>query len=167
MSKTMSKTTISIMVALLLLPPAAWAQQKSPIELKSIAEVEVAATNAKGEKEVKRVDASKANVVPGDVVIFTNQYTNAGDKPATDVAIKNAVPEHMVYVDGSAEGKGTRIEFSADKGKTYGTPDKLTVIDAKGAARKAAARDYTNIRWIVEKLPAGGKGSVSFRAKVK
>jgi uncharacterized repeat protein (TIGR01451 family) len=163
----MSKTTISIMLALLLLSAAAWAQQKSPIELKSLAEVDVTTTNAKGEKEVKRVEAAKATVVPGDVVIFTNQYANTGDKPATDVVIRNAVPEHMIYVDGSAEGKGTRIEFSVDKGKTYGAPDKLTVTDAKGAKRKAAAQDYNNIRWTVEKLPPGAKGSVSFRAKVK
>jgi uncharacterized repeat protein (TIGR01451 family) len=163
----MSKTTISIMLALLLLSAAAWAQQKSPIELKSLAEVDVTVTNAKGEKEVKRVEAAKATVVPGDVVIFTNQYANTGDKPATDVVIRNAVPEHMIYVDGSAEGKGTRIEFSVDKGKTYGAPDKLTVTDAKGAKRKAAAQDYNNIRWTVEKLPPGAKGSVSFRAKVK
>jgi uncharacterized repeat protein (TIGR01451 family) len=167
MNKSMSKTTISIMLALLLLPAAAWAQQKSPIELKSLAEVDVTVTNAKGEKEVARVEASKATVVPGDVVIFTNQYANTGDKPATDVVIKNAVPEHMIFVDGSAEGKGTRIEFSVDKGKTYGAPDKLTVTNAQGATRKAAAQDYTNIRWTVEKLPPGARGSVSFRAKVK
>lgn len=165
----MAKKSISIICLLtfLLLPAAARAQLKGAIELTSKAEVEVTTTNAKGEKEVKRVEASKANVMPGDTVIFTVTYVNNGSKQATDVAVKNPVPEHMVYVDKSVEGKGTKIDFSVDNGKTFGAPDKLKVKNPEGNDRSATTADYTTIRWIVETLPPGGKGSVSFRAKVK
>ncbi len=80
----------------------------------------------KGEKEVKRVDTAKAKVVPGDIVIFSTYYTNIGSKPAANVMITNPVPEHMVYMDRSAEGKGTTIEFSVNGGKSYSAPDKLS-----------------------------------------
>ena len=159
--------SIFFIAAALLLPAAARAQQKGAVELKSVAEVEITTTNAKGEKEVKRIEASQANVAPGDTVIFTVFFVNNGSKPATDIAVKNPVPEHMVYVDTTAEGKGTKIDFSVDKGKTFGSPDKLKVKTPDKKERPATAADYTVVRWIVEKLPPGGKGSVSFRAKVK
>jgi hypothetical protein len=74
----------------------------------------------------------------------------------------------MSYVDQSAEGKGMKIDFSADKGKGYGDPDKLVITDAQGMKRKAGPADYTHIRWTLTKpLPAGGSGSVSFRARLQ
>lgn len=138
------------------------------IELRSVAEVEISAFNSKGEKEIRRVEAAKANVVPGDAVIFTTVYTYLGEKPATNIVINNPVPEHMLYVDGSAEGKNTRIEFSVDQGKTFAAANRLKVRDAKGKERLATAADYTHIRWTMDHaLERGANGSVSFRARVK
>lgn len=168
MKRTMGRTAVGILCALLLLPAAVRAQQQGSIELKSTAQAEVVETNKKGEKHVKRVDAAKAKVVPGDIVVFTTNYKNVGKQPAEKVEITNPVPEHMLYVDQSAEGKGMKIEFSVDKGKSYGSPDTLIVTDAQGKQRKAETIDYTNIRWTVAKpLGPGGKGTVSFKAKLK
>jgi len=164
----MKKTVVILMTALLLAPALAPAQQKGGVELRSVAEVDVAQKNEKGEKVVKRVEASKANVVPGDTVIYTVTYLNSGDDPATDVVIKNPVPEHMVYLDKSAEGAGTRIDFSVDHGKSFGPADTLQVKGARGKERQGTAADITHIRWVLEQpLEKGSKGSVSFRAKVK
>lgn len=164
----MKKVLYLVFAAALLAPAAVWAQQKGVLDIKTVSEVEVTQTNAEGKKEVKRIDATTRNVAPGQTVIFTNNYTYAGDKPATDVVIKNPVPEHMLYVDGTAEGNGTRIEFSVDKGKTYAAADKLKVTSSDGKDRRAAAVDYTHIRWTIEKpLQKGAQGSVSFRAKVQ
>ena len=112
----------------------------------------------KGEKVVKRVDVAKATAtVPGDTVVFTTHYTNTGKQPATNVVITNPIDEHMTYVDHSAEGSNTRIEFSTDGGKTYSAPEKLMVKNAQGMVRQARAEDYTGIRWTVTKpLAAGG-----------
>jgi len=164
----MTKTVVSMVLLVLLLPMTAAAQKKGSIELRSSSEVEVATTNAKGEKEVKRVDAAASKVIPGDVVIFTTQYANVDKKPAENVVIMNPVSEHVVYVENSAEGLGMKVEFSVDQGKRYAAPDKLVKTDAQGVSRRAAAREYTHIRWTLGKpLAPGGKGSVSFRAMVK
>jgi uncharacterized repeat protein (TIGR01451 family) len=129
--------------------------------------VEVVKLNAEGKKEVKRIDAAKAAVVPGDTVIFTVSYANTDTKPADRVIVINPVPEHVIYADKSAEGTGTTIEFSVDGGKTYAAPGKLTVTSA-GKQRPAIAADYTHIRWTLSKpLAPGGKGSVSFKAQIK
>jgi uncharacterized repeat protein (TIGR01451 family) len=164
----MTIRSLGMMMIVLLLPLAAGAQEKGNIELKSISEVEVATKSVAGKKEVKRVDTGKATVVPGDTVVFTTTYRNIGAKPAENVVITNPVPEHTTYVDKSAEGKGTAIDFSTDGGKSYAAPDKLTVKDAQGKTRKAGAADYTHIRWTLNKsLAPGGMGSVSFKAKIK
>lgn len=164
----MRKTLVALVIAVLLAPALAAAQQKGMIELLSRSEVEVTTTNAKGEKEVKRVEAAKANVTPGDTVIFTTTYINHGKKPAENVTIRNPVPEHMTYVDRSAEGKGAKIEFSVDGGKSHGAPEKLIKTVGPGKTRPAGAADYTGIQWTLTKpLAPGGKGSVSFKATVK
>jgi len=164
----MRKKILSVLSMLLFLSPQAMAAGQGAIELKSAAEVEVTIKNDKGEMEVKRVEAAKANVTPGDAVIFTTYYSNNGQEPASDIVINNPVPEHMFYIDGTAAGSGTKIEFSVDKGKSFGVPDKLKIKGVDGKERPAGPADYTHIRWTLSKpLPPEGKGSVSFRAKVK
>ncbi len=157
-----------LMTALLLAPAVVTAKPGGGIELISRAEVEVVQKNEKGEDALKRVNADKANVVPGDTVIYTVSYVNNGDKPATNVAINNPVPENMLYVDKSAEGVGTRIEFSIDNGKSYSPLASLKVTNKAGRERPARADDITTVKWTIEKsLEPGAKGSVSFKAKVK
>lgn len=160
------KAAVSLLV-LLLLPLAAGAQQ-GDIVVTSIAEAEVREKNAQGAEVMTRVEVSKTKVAPGDVVIFTNRYVNKGKLPATGVVVINPVPEHTTYVDMSAEGKGTTIDFSIDGGKKYAAPNKLTVTAKDGKVRPALAGDYTHIRWTVTgPLAPGAGGSVSFRARIK
>lgn len=165
----MPKKFLAILSLLLLVALPVNAAEKKGIELKSTAEVDIIVKNDKGVNEVVRVEAASAKVVPGDTVIFTTSYTNLGDKPATDIVINNPVPENMLYIDGSAEGKNTRIEFSVDNSKSFAVASKLKIKDiASGKERLATPADYTQIRWIRDSaLDKGAKGTVSFRAKVK
>lgn len=164
----MTKKLLATLSLLLLVTLPAGAVEKKGIELKSTAEVDIIVKNDKGVNEVVRVAAADANVAPGDTVIFTTYYEYYGEKPATDVVINNPLPEHMLYLDGTAEGKGTRIDFSVDQGKTFTVASNLKLKDAAGKERPASAADYTHIRWTIEgALPNGAKGSVSFKAKVK
>lgn len=136
------------------------------VNLTASAEKEVQVTNAKGEKELKRVEAKKA--LPGDVVIYTVTYANTGKEVAENIFVTNPVPEHMVYVEGSATGKNALVTYSVDGGKTFAEPDKLKVRKADGMERLAATPDYTHIRWTFKKsVQPGATGSVSFRAKLK
>lgn len=164
----MPKKFLATLSLLLLVALPASAAEKKGIELKSTAEVDIIVKNDKGVNEVIRVAAADTNVTPGDTVIFTTHYTYQGEKPATDVVINNPLPAQMLYLDNTAEGKGTRIDFSADQGKTFAAANKLKVKDAEGKERPASAADYTHIRWTIEgALKNGAKGSVSFKAKVK
>jgi len=164
----MTKKFLATLSLLFLVALPASAVEKKGIELKSTAEVDILVKNDKGEKEIVRVAAADTNVTPGDTVIFTTHYQHHGEKPATNVVINNPMPEHMLYLDGTAEGKGTRIEFSVDQGQTFATADKLKIKNAEGKEQPASAADYTHIRWtIIGALQNGAKGSVSFKAKVK
>jgi uncharacterized repeat protein (TIGR01451 family) len=152
---------------LLLLPFQAGAEDQGHLEIESRSEVEVTVQNDLGQQEVVRIDAATANVTPGDTVIFTNRYVNWGDKLIGDVVVTNPVPEHMTYIGNSAEGKGTKVEFSIDGGSSYASPEKLIVTGDDGNQRLAGPDEYTHIRWVLEKpIEPGGSGEVSFRAKV-
>ena len=159
---------LMLITLVLLVPLISAADEKGAIELKSVAEVEIEVTNEKGEKEMKRVDASKAEVLPGDEVIFTTYYSHIGKEAAEDIVITNPVPEHMTYVAKSAEGEKSQIVFSIDGGKTYDFPSRLKVKEGPGRERPARVDEYTHIRWqFPQPLNPGDKGEVSFRAKVK
>ena len=164
----MVKKILILFSLLLFMSFQAEAADKEMIELKSVSEVEVTVENDKAEQEVIRIDAAMANVTPCDTVIFTNYYANNGDLPADDVILINPLPEHMVYVGGTAEGKGTRIEFSVNQGENYGPPEELIIKDEEGKERIAVASDYTHIRWtFAGSIDKGDSGSVSFQAKIK
>lgn len=136
------------------------------IELKSIAEVEKNTTNKDGKKETKRIIAKK--VPPDGIVIYTTSFKNVGNKPAGNIVINNPIAEHTEYVADSAIGDNTDITFSADAGKNFASPEKLTVTSADGKVRPALASDYTHIKWTYKGELAEGKTSeVSFKAKVK
>ena len=164
----MTKKLLATLSLLLLVALPASAVEKKGIELKSTAEVDIIVKNDKGVNEVVRVAAADTNVAPGDTVIFTTSYEYQGEKPATNVIINNPLPEHMLYLDNTAEGKGTRIDFSVDQGQTFAAANQLKIKDAEGKEQPASAADYTHIRWTIEgALQNGAKGSVSFKAKVK
>lgn len=147
------------------LPLAAWAQPKVDISVKAEKEVSV---TAKGKQVKKRVAAK--GIQPGEELIYTLSYQNAGTETAKDVVISDPIPAGTAYIPGSASEVG-EVTFSIDKGKTYNKPTLLTYElkggDGKGQKRVAAPDDYTDVRWTIPSIPAGGKGSVSFKVKVK
>ncbi|MCP1335940.1 hypothetical protein [Futiania mangrovi] len=133
------------------------------IEVQNIPEKEVVTTNAQGEKVVTRVPATR--VVPGEEVIYTIRYKNAGDKAAENIVVTSAVPEQMTYRDGTAEGAGATVLFSVDDGRTFGPWNTLFVKGPDGKDRQATAEDYTHIRFILTTpVPAETAGAVSYRA---
>ena len=95
---------------------------------------------------------------------------NSGTEAAKDVVISDPIPAGTSYIPGSASEAGD-LTFSIDKGKSFKKPTLLT-YELKGGAGKmekkvATPEEYTDIRWTVPQVPAGGKGSVSFKVKVK
>ena len=78
--------------------------ERGCIELKTVAEIQEAYVDERGNAATRLVPAAK--VVPGDEVIWTIVANNVCTTPAGDVAITNPVPEHMRYVGSSAFGPG-------------------------------------------------------------
>ena len=150
---------------LVALPLAAWAQPKVEIGVKAEKEVTV---SAKGKQVKKRIAAK--GIQPGEELIYTLSYHNSGTETAKDVVISDPIPTGTAYLPGSASDIG-EVTFSIDKGKTSNKPTLLTYelrgSDGKTQKRVATPDDYTDIRWTIPSIPAGGKGSVTFRVKVK
>ncbi len=118
-----------------------------------------------GEKIVRWVKAHK--VVPKSIVRYVNQLENKGDREAQELIINNPIPENMLYISGSASCQShCQISYSVDGGLSFYQPEELYV--GVGQARHIArASEYTNIRWIVDRLPASSQSSVEYSAQLK
>ncbi|MBJ6748908.1 DUF11 domain-containing protein [Geomonas anaerohicana] len=155
----------TVALALTSMPLAVWAQPKVTIAIKAEKEVNV---TAKGKQVKKRVAAK--GVQPGEEIIYTLSYVNSGTEAAKDVVISDPIPTGTAYIPGSASDADD-LTFSIDKGKSFKKPTLLT-YELKGSGGKmekkvAAPEEYTDIRWTIPQIPAGGKGSVNFKVKVK
>ncbi|NRB38942.1 MAG: DUF11 domain-containing protein [Pseudomonadales bacterium] len=151
-----------LMLTMLLSSFASAALAAPNVSLDAKAEVDVEKEIA-GVKQIVRIVAD--DVSPGQEVIYTLTYTNSGDEPANDLELKNPVSQNFHYVNGSAWGEGSEIQFSADGGKTFAAAEQLTV-NINGKTQKAATSDYTNVLWKIKTINAGDTGNVGFKAKL-
>jgi uncharacterized repeat protein (TIGR01451 family) len=139
------------------------------MDMKSIVEKEVKKVGVDGKEHLEYVSADTAEVVPGDVMRFTNIYRNTGKETAEPgLAINNPVPKDIAYIGGSATGAGARITYSVDGGKSFGNPSELFVAGGDGKKRLARPDEYTDIKWMILKavLP-GEEGSVAYKGRLK
>jgi len=110
-------------------------------------------------KQTKWVKATK--VIPGTKIRYINTMSNNGTVMAQNLVITNAIPKHMLYVDGSAKCDGVcSITYSLD-GKAFDLPAKLFVTE-NGKKRVAKALEYKAIRWVVQTLDANQSSNVQF-----
>ncbi|MCH9739404.1 MAG: DUF11 domain-containing protein [Epsilonproteobacteria bacterium] len=111
-----------------------------------------------------------AKIVPGDVVTYKNDIVNKGQKSATDLVIKNPVPEHMEYIEDSSlckKEQGCTIKFSVDGGLSFKNREELLVKSETGELRVAEAKEITTIRWVLNRLSVGSSNQVEFKARLK
>lgn len=158
--KNLMKTTL--LTTAIFIGAQLHAQEQGHLNIMTTVQKEEVTLTETGEREVRLVEAT--SVVPGDSVIYTITFRNISDEPADNVVITNPVPENLTYIDGSAFGPGTVIEFSVDGGQTYGPAGELTLPN-NGGVRAAAAEDFTHLRWVMQnELGAGSQATASFRA---
>jgi uncharacterized repeat protein (TIGR01451 family) len=146
----------------------AQAQQQPRLELKTTVEKEVK-VKKKGKWVTERMAVEQTG--PGNVLVYTITYLNAGKTAAVDARIVNPIPKGAVYLPDSAEGKDADITCSIDNGHTWHKqPVMMQMKKPDGALenRPAPAESYTQISWVIKKpvLP-GRTGRVSFKATVK
>lgn len=155
----------SVIAAMLLISAAAWGAPQ--VEVKVKAEKEKVVTK-EGKKVTKMVAAKSFS--PGEIIHYTILYRNTGNEDATSAVISDPIPKGTVYLPGSATETG-ELTFSIDGGKTFKKPALLTYeMKAPSGAiekRTASPEEYTHIRWVIDRIPAGASGKVSFQVKVK
>jgi uncharacterized repeat protein (TIGR01451 family) len=157
--------SFTLLIAVFMFSAAAWAAPEVEIKIKTEKEKVV----TKDGQKVKKMIATK-NFIPGEIIHYTILYRNKGTEDATKAVINDPIPAGCVYIPGSATETG-ELTFSIDGGKTYNKPALLTYeVEATGGGmekRTASPEEYTNIRWVIDSIPAGTNGKVSFQVKVK
>jgi uncharacterized repeat protein (TIGR01451 family) len=140
----------------------ALAQESAPIEVTTTVQKEVIVETEDGKQETKLVAAE--TVVPGERVVYTISFRNAGDEPAGNVVITNPIANTLTYVAGSAAGADLEVEFSVDGGQSFARASDLRVTE-DGVERPATTIDYTHVRWVMQsELAVGGEGQATFAA---
>jgi uncharacterized repeat protein (TIGR01451 family) len=140
--------------------PAAHAQSAQPIELSGNVKVDkIVIENGKE----KHIFSEPSVVVPGDRLVFTTSYRNAGAVAVKDFVVTNPVPGGVML---APEGAEVQV-VSVDGGKTWGKLAGLSVSDGKGGNRTANAGDVTHLRWTLPEIAPGAKGTLNYNAIVR
>ncbi len=151
-------------LAATLLACAMNATAQSQLEIRTEVQKEDVVTAEDGTERVELITAE--TVLPGEEVIYTVTFANTSDVAADNVVITNPLPAELTYVDGTAGGEGTRVQFSADGGVTFAQATELTVSD-NGGERRASPDEFTHIRWVLDAaLLPGETGTATFRARL-
>ncbi len=159
------KYSISAILMMLALSLQAVAQEQGHLNVTTTVQKQEVTVNDSGEAETRLVAAD--SVVPGESVVYTITFQNISDETAANVVITNPISEDLTYVDGSAFGPGTVIQFSTDGGQNFAAADELTVSD-DGVSRPAGPDDFTHIRWVMQnELAVGAQGTARFTAVLK
>ena len=138
------------------------------VELTSNSAQEKMVINAEGIEELQILPIDK--IVPGDVVVYSNNIVNNSDKSATDLVIVNPIPKHMEYIQSSLScdtSTGCNKLFSIDGGASFKERNQLFVTDNKGGVRIAYANEITTVKWILNQLAVHSKTELKFKAKLK
>ena len=87
----------------------------------------------------------------GDEVHYTIRVRNPGKNPVTDVQVTKRMPFGLHYIEGSAVGPSSEVEFSTDGGRSF--------------TAGAQDGDYTHLRWNLRRpLPPQSTALLRFRA---
>ena len=159
------KNLIGVILMMSAMTAYAIAQEQGHLNVTTVVQKEELTVNEAGEADTRLVTAE--TVIPGDRVVYTITFQNISEDDAENVVITNPIAASLIYVDGSAFGPGTEIQFSVDGGKAYAARDELTVTE-NGTERPAEAKDFTHIRWVMKQdLPVGAQGMARFSAVLK
>ncbi len=114
---------------------------------------------------------SKAQVTSQDILRYTVNGNNQGNKAANNLIVTQPISPQMIYVMNSAAGtNGAEITYSIDGGKTFVANPKIKVKLNNGQIdeRPAPASSYTNVRWkFTKSIDPAAKVQASYQVKVR
>jgi len=150
------------LLAILVLPSLSLAQ----VELTTEAFEVIEKTLESGKPQTQWIKPD--NIVPGDKIGYKITIKNSSNDAADNLVLSNPIPEHTLYIDGSARGANATIQFSIDKaGKAFAKPSEL-FVEENGKRILATAKHYTHVKWILnQSIPAGEESSVQYVVQVK
>jgi len=157
--KTITKLMLACAAAASLAVPALplAAQETAPaITVQGDVKSEKAVTGADGKPAVELVDPQ--SFLPGDRLVFGQNYANTSAEVVTNFSITNPLPEAVRL----APDADPALEVSVDGGKTWGKLAALTVTASDGTTRAAIHADVTHVRWVLASIAPGTSGRVSF-----
>ena len=165
--KTLNKIALTCLAAALPLAPvhaqageaavpAANAEAKPNVTLKSDVLAIETMTDENGEKTIKLVPPT--TFTPGQMLSFGMNYSNNGTAPATNVTGTNPLHEAVRL----APDADPALIVSVDGGKTYGTLDTLSVATETQGTRPATHSDVTHVRWTIASIAPGESGRIAF-----
>ena len=157
----MRNAVIALLASTVLTLPA----MASSLRVEQRAEV-IKVSKAEDGSKVQTLEPAE-KVQPGETVRFILDYTNEMEEPAENVVLEMPIPEHMVFVIGSADSEGVQALLSVDNGATYAEFGSLSVSEGE-VNRPAEAEDVTHLKWVFnDPLPVGVNGEVHFEARLK
>lgn len=151
----------TLLAILALAAPTAAYAAADPVQLVSTIMVDHVTKGADGKP--RRVVEEAKKVVPGDGLVFSFSYRNAGAKPATGFVITDVLPPNVTFAGAETPG----AVYTVDRGRSWGPLAALRVPAANGGARAATSADVNGVRWAFPAIAPGGSGKVSFRGLVK
>jgi len=127
------------------------------------------------ERVVPAADGAAAALVPlaaapepGDELVYTVTFVNAGGQAAAGIRITQPIPAAVRYVEGSAAAPRATVLFSIDGGRSFGPAEELLVDDGRGRLRPADPGAYTHVRGLLDgEIEPGARGFLRFRAIVR
>lgn len=142
-------------------PVAPLAAQTPAVTVDGDIKSEKTVTGADGKPAVELVEP--ASFLPGDRLIFGQNYKNASAEVVTNFVITNPLPEAVRLAPDAEAG----LSVSVDGGKTWGTLAALTLANADGTTRAATHADVTHVRWVLESIAPGARGRLTYPAIIR
>lgn len=137
------------------------AQTNNPVVLTGDVKAEKVVTDTDGKERVELVEPT--TIVPGDRLVFGTDYANKGADLITNFVVTNPLPAAVRL----APDADAALDVSVDGGKTWGVLAALTVTNADGTTRAAIHADVTHVRWVLESIPAGASGRLTYPAIIR
>lgn len=118
---------------------------ENKVEVQLLAEVKVSSPGPDN-KPIAHF-APAGTLSQGEIVYYSVRIRNPTAEYLRDVVVVQPIPANTTYVERSASGPGTDIQFSADGGQTFAPEGRVTFTDLSGVQHAATAKDYTHVRW--------------------
>lgn len=155
--KTVTTFLLACVAAVSLTAPVApLAAQTPAVTVDGDIKSEKTVNGADGKPAVELVEP--ASFLPGDRLIFGQNYKNASAEVVTNFVITNPLPEAVRL----APDADPALELSVDGGKNWGKLAALSLKNSDGTSRPATHADVTHVRWVLASIAPGSSGRVAF-----